>query len=61
VPAAAVHIDGAGVDMILIGTATGPWSTDYVWRADPGFDQPGVLGRAKIATSYAPVTYVPVG
>ena len=30
VPAGAVHFDGADVDTVLIGTATGPWSDDYV-------------------------------
>lgn len=29
VPAGAHHFDGADVDTIIIGTATGPWSTDY--------------------------------
>ena len=29
VPAWTVHFDGAEEDTILIGTATGPWSTDY--------------------------------
>lgn len=32
VPAGAVHFDGA-TDTIIIGTATGPWSTDYVDKA----------------------------
>jgi hypothetical protein len=32
VPAGAVHFDGAAEDTIIIGTATGPWSTDYVDR-----------------------------
>jgi len=36
VPAGARHFDGADVDTIIIGTATGPWSTDYVdARATP--------------------------
>lgn len=30
VPAGAVHFDGAEEDTVLIGTAVGPWSTDYV-------------------------------
>lgn len=30
VPANAVHFDGAEEDTVLIGTAVGPWSTDYV-------------------------------
>jgi len=30
VPAGARHFDGADVDTIIIGTAVGPWSTDYV-------------------------------
>lgn len=29
VPAGAVHFDGAEQDTVLIGTAVGPWSTDY--------------------------------
>lgn len=33
VPAGAVHFDGAEVDTVIIGTATGPWSTDYVGSA----------------------------
>ncbi|GLI25763.1 hypothetical protein ARHIZOSPH14_00050 [Agromyces rhizosphaerae] len=37
VPAHAIHFDGADVDTVLIGTATGPWSTDYRARSrDPG-------------------------
>ncbi len=32
VPAMAVHFDGADEDTILLGTAVGPWSTDYVER-----------------------------
>lgn len=35
VPAGARHFDGADVDTIIIGTATGPWSTDYVDPAAP--------------------------
>ena len=30
VPANAVHFDGAEIETVLIGTATGPWSTEYV-------------------------------
>jgi quercetin dioxygenase-like cupin family protein len=30
VPAGMVHYDGAEVDTIIIGTATGPWATTYV-------------------------------
>jgi quercetin dioxygenase-like cupin family protein len=30
VPAGAVHFDGSPQDTIIIGTAVGPWSTDYV-------------------------------
>lgn len=30
VPRGAVHFDGAFDDTILIGTATGPWNTEYV-------------------------------
>lgn len=30
VPAGAVHFDGAERDTVLLGTAVGPWSTDYV-------------------------------
>ena len=33
VPAGAVHFDGADQDTVIIGVATGPWSTDYD-RAD---------------------------
>ena len=32
VPAGAHHFDGSPVDTLIIGTATGPWSTDYVAR-----------------------------
>lgn len=32
VPAGAIHFDGAEQDTILLGTAVGPWSTDYVTR-----------------------------
>ncbi len=30
VPGNAVHFDGAEEDTILLGTAVGPWSTDYL-------------------------------
>lgn len=30
VPAGAVHFDGADVDTVIVGTATGPWSTEYL-------------------------------
>lgn len=30
VPAGAVHLDGAERDTVLLGTAVGPWSADYV-------------------------------
>ena len=30
VPAGAAHFDGADEDTIIIGTAVGPWTTDYV-------------------------------
>jgi hypothetical protein len=30
VPANAAHFDGSDEDTIIIGTAVGPWSTDYV-------------------------------
>lgn len=30
VPAGAHHFDGSDTDTIIIGTAVGPWSTDYV-------------------------------
>jgi hypothetical protein len=32
VPAGAAHFDGSDEDTIIIGTAVGPWSTDYVDR-----------------------------
>lgn len=32
VPARAIHFDGAKEDTILLGTAVGPWSTDYNQR-----------------------------
>ncbi|KPF68443.1 hypothetical protein IP88_11800 [alpha proteobacterium AAP81b] len=35
VPAGARHFDGATEDTIIIGTAIGPWSTDYVDKAAP--------------------------
>lgn len=41
VPANAPHFDGAGVDTIIIGTAIGPWSTEYVdARATPTAGSP---------------------
>jgi quercetin dioxygenase-like cupin family protein len=30
VPAGTVHFDGSEEDTVLIGTAIGPWATDYV-------------------------------
>lgn len=30
VPAGAVHFDGAEEETVLLGTAVGPWSTDYL-------------------------------
>lgn len=30
VPAGAVHYDGAAVDTVIIGVASGPWSTSYL-------------------------------
>lgn len=30
VPAGEVHFDGATEDTVIIGTAIGPWSTDYI-------------------------------
>ncbi|BBY31133.1 cupin domain-containing protein [Mycolicibacterium sediminis] len=33
VPAGRAHFDGAEVDTVLIGTAVGPWSTEYVSSA----------------------------
>jgi quercetin dioxygenase-like cupin family protein len=30
VPAGAVHYDGADQDTVLLGTAVGPWTTDYI-------------------------------
>ena len=35
VPAGARHFDGATEDTIIIGTATGPWTTDYADSAAP--------------------------
>lgn len=41
VPADSVHFDGADEDTIIIGTAIGPWSTDYVdARATPSAGAP---------------------
>lgn len=30
VPAGAIHYDGAEIDTLLIGTAVGPWATEYI-------------------------------
>ncbi|HLR84742.1 MAG TPA: cupin domain-containing protein [Nocardioidaceae bacterium] len=30
VPGGAVHFDGAEVDTVILGTAVGPWSTEYL-------------------------------
>lgn len=30
VPAGTVHFDGAEQDTVIVGTAVGPWSTDYL-------------------------------
>ncbi|GBQ26876.1 hypothetical protein AA12717_2494 [Gluconacetobacter sacchari DSM 12717] len=35
VPAGVVHFDGSDTDTIIIGTATGPWTTTYVDRSSP--------------------------
>jgi hypothetical protein len=35
VPAGAVHYDGADEDTVIIGTATGPWSTTYLDGSAP--------------------------
>ena len=35
VPAGAAHFDGADVDTVIIGTAVGPWSTEYVQPDQP--------------------------
>lgn len=35
VPAGAVHFDGADVDTVIIGVATGPWSTTYLDASQP--------------------------
>jgi uncharacterized RmlC-like cupin family protein len=35
VPAGAKHFDGADVDTIIIGVATGPWSTTYIDGSKP--------------------------
>lgn len=41
VPAGARHFDGSDVDTIIIGTAVGPWSTDYAEpRATPSAGTP---------------------
>jgi len=34
VPAGASHFDGADEDTVLIGTATGPWNTEYIAATD---------------------------
>lgn len=34
VPAGAVHFDGAEEETVLLGTAVGPWSTDYLGAAE---------------------------
>ncbi len=36
VPAGAVHYDGADEDTVIIGTAVGPWRTDYLDPAAAG-------------------------
>ena len=35
VPGGAAHFDGADVDTIIVGVATGPWSTTYVDGSKP--------------------------
>ncbi len=45
VPAHARHFDGADVDTIIIGTAIGPWSTDYV--ETPSKPSAGTLSQPK--------------
>jgi len=35
VPGGADHFDGADVDTIIIGVATGPWSTTYLDTSKP--------------------------
>ncbi|WP_226015681.1 cupin domain-containing protein [Novosphingobium sp. FKTRR1] len=35
VPANMVHFDGSHVDTVIIGTATGPWSTAYLDGSQP--------------------------
>ena len=35
VPAGEIHFDGAEVETIIIGTATGPWSTSYADGSAP--------------------------
>jgi hypothetical protein len=35
VPAGAVHFDGSDRDTMIIGTASGTWSTDYIDKAAP--------------------------
>jgi quercetin dioxygenase-like cupin family protein len=45
VPAGAIHFDGADEDTLLIGTAVGPWSTDYVEHGDQG--TPALSNRSR--------------
>jgi quercetin dioxygenase-like cupin family protein len=41
VPAGAVHFDGASEETVIIGTAIGPWSTDYIdHKATPSAGAP---------------------
>ena len=35
VPGGAKHFDGADIDTIILGVATGPWSTTYLDRSSP--------------------------
>ena len=35
VPGGAVHFDGADVDTVIIGVASGPWSTSYLGAGTP--------------------------
>jgi hypothetical protein len=35
VPGSAVHFDGADVDTIIVGVATGPWTTTYLDGSKP--------------------------
>ncbi len=34
VPAGAAHFDGADEDTVIIGTAIGPWTTEYLESSD---------------------------